>query len=203
MAWTPDTLKEHFEITINLLRSDVLRYHADTREHIDLQFTEGAKRVDLALDAQQRVANLLGTNQDHLRAYLERVINDQSKRFEEARGADAMLSLQLRETQQTAVDAALVSAEKAVNAALDAAKEAVLKAEVATEKRLSLLNELRNGVATNEQMLALAQRLADIKERVDKAEAARLGRSAGLHDYMGYILFAITLVGFFLMYYRR
>jgi hypothetical protein len=129
-----------------------------------------------------------------LRDHLERMISDLAKRFDEARAADAMLSLQLRETQQTAVDAALVSAEKAVNAALDAAKEAVLKAEVATEKRLQLLNELRNGVATREQMTALEQRLSDVKERIDKMDAGIAGRAGGLADYIGWIVAAITVI---------
>lgn len=200
MTWT---LKEHIEHELTKAERRVDQRFHDNKERTDLQFADSSKRVDLALGAFQRVTELTAAGHDSTRAYLERAINDQAKRFEEARASDTMLSLQLRETQKIAVDTALVSAEKAVNTALDAAKEAVLKAEVSTEKRLSLLNELRNGVATKEQMNALEQRLSDIKERVDKSEALRTGRTNGLHDYMGYVLFAITLIGFFLMYSRK
>lgn len=53
------------------------------------------------------------------------------------------------------VDQRFTDQDKAVSAALQAAKEAVIKAETAADKRFELLNELRNGVATVEQLEAL------------------------------------------------
>lgn len=61
------------------------------------------------------------------------------------------------EASQTAMQAALASQEKAVGAALAAAKEAVIKAEMASDKRFDGVNELR-GVVTDQQALFM-QRL--------------------------------------------
>lgn len=94
------------------------------------------------------------------------------------------------DAQQKALDAALLAAKEAVQTALLAAKEAVIKAEVATENRLTLLNELRSGVATKEQMEAMAERLADLKERLDRLE----GRSGGASALWGYIVGAAGVV---------
>lgn len=49
----------------------------------------------------------------------------------------------LREADQIAIQAALVTQEKAVAAALAATKEAMLKAETASEKRFESVNEFR------------------------------------------------------------
>jgi hypothetical protein len=84
----------------------------------------------------------------------------------------------LREADRIAVQAALASAEKGVAAALAASEKAITKAETAAEKRFDLLNELRNGVATREQLEALAQRYDDLKTRLDKIEGRTTGVSA-------------------------
>lgn len=152
------------------------------REHLELEIAAQAKHLESIIQNQAR--------------QLELQIIAEVKRLEDLRAATDLRYMQLRGADELALRAALVSAEKAVQAALEAAKEAVLKAEVATEKRLSLLNELRSGVATREQMQALEQRLSDIKERVDKNEATILGRSGGLKDYIGWILALVTLAGF-------
>lgn len=64
----------------------------------------------------------------------------------------------------------------AINAALLAAEKAVTKAEIAADKRFELLNELRVGVATTEQVEALEKRLNELAARLDRIE----GRSGGL-----------------------
>jgi len=51
------------------------------------------------------------------------------------------------EGQQVALRDALLSQEKAVNAALQAAQQAVLKAEIAAEKRFDNVNEFRGQLA--------------------------------------------------------
>jgi len=91
------------------------------------------------------------------------------------------------DAQQKALDAALLAAKEAVQTALLAAKEAVIKAEVATENRLTLLNELRSGVATKEQLESAADRLADLKERLDKLE----GRSTGASQLWAWLVAAV------------
>lgn len=72
----------------------------------------------------------------------------------------------------------------AINAALQAAKEAVAKAEHAAEKRFELLNELRDGVATAEQLDALEKLVSDLAARLDRIE----GRSTGLNAGWGYLV---------------
>jgi hypothetical protein len=91
------------------------------------------------------------------------------------------------DAQQKALEAALLAAKEAVQAALAAAKEAVLKAEISADKRLELLNELRVGVATTEQLDALEKLVADLSKRLDRSE----GRSTGLTAGWGFLLAAI------------
>lgn len=80
--------------------------------------------------------------------------------------------------------------KEAVRAALQAAKEAVHKAELSVDKRLELLNELRAGVATTEQLEALEKVVAELADRLNRAE----GRGAGLSAGWGYLLAALGAV---------
>jgi len=138
-----------------------------------------------------------------LREYLESLIVAQGSRFDALRAADELRYQQLRAGDELALRAALTSAEKAVQTALQAAKEAVVKAEIATEKRLEGLNELRQGVATKDALDALDERLRDLKESVTTIQSSQLGRAGGLKDYVGWIVAAVTilsaLVGFALL----
>jgi hypothetical protein len=94
-------------------------------------------------------------------------------------------------TQTEAVKAAFAAQEASNGAALGAQEKAVIKAENAADKRFDLLNELRQGVATKEQIEALALRVSDLKERLDKTE----GRSGGLSAGWGYLVGAVGLAG--------
>lgn len=116
-----------------------------------------------------------------LRDYLESRINDLD-RLTEARFV----------THRTLLDS---QAEK-VKLALEAADKAITKQEATTNERLHLLNELRSGVATKEQLEALIQRMDDMKERIDKAE----GKGLGLNAAVGYALAAITIIVFAVNY---
>lgn len=53
------------------------------------------------------------------------------------------------------VDQRFSDADKAIQAALISQEKAIIKAETAAEKRFELLNELRDGVATTDQLEAL------------------------------------------------
>lgn len=85
--------------------------------------------------------------------------------------------------QKTAMDAALKAAEKITAAAMVSAKEAVTKAELATEKRMEGLNELR-GVVTD--ISALQMPRAECEQRIAALDAAiddlkeRLNKTASL-----------------------
>jgi hypothetical protein len=138
-----------------------------------------------------------------LREHIESLIVAMGTRFDALRAADELRYQQLRAGDELALRAALTSAEKAVQTALNAAKEAVVKAEIATEKRLEGLNELRQGVATKDALDALDMRLQDLKESVTQIHASQVGRASGLKDYVGWIVAAVTiisaLVGFALL----
>lgn len=79
--------------------------------------------------------------------------------------------------------------ENALNAAMLSAKEAVLKAEVSTDHRLALLNELRDGVATTAQIEALYERVNEAKARLDQLEGKGIGLSVG----WGYLIVIASL----------
>lgn len=78
----------------------------------------------------------------------------------------------------------------AINAALLAAEKAVTKAEIAADKRFELLNELRMGVATKSDYEAQEKLIAALSSRLDKQE----GKSIGLSSGWGYLIGAIGLV---------
>jgi len=90
-------------------------------------------------------------------------------------------------TFRTLIDS---QAEK-VALALASADKAVTKAEVAADKRFELLNELRAGVATREQLEALEKQLGDLATRIDRSE----GRGVGLHAGWVYLLGGLAAVG--------
>lgn len=110
-----------------------------------------------------------------LREYLESRIGDLD-RLTEARFV----------THRTLLDS---QAEK-VALALASADKAIIKQETATNERLHLLNELRAGVATTNDLDGLERRVNDLKERLDRAE----GKGAGLQAGWGYMVAGIGLV---------
>lgn len=92
--------------------------------------------------------------------------------------------------------------QKAVQAALLAAKEAVLKAEIATEKRFESVNEFRAQLADQSNTLmpraeytvqhkALEDRVTDLTDRINKTDGAKQGSEIT----MGKIYAAIGAVG--------
>jgi multidrug resistance efflux pump len=115
------------------------------------------------------------TEVDHLRDLMD----ERDRRYE-----------QRYEESQKAIAAALSAADRAVQAALQAAKEAVTKAELSADKRFELLNELRSGVATTEQIDALDKVVNSLKEQLDKTS----GRGAGVSAVYGWIIGAVGLI---------
>lgn len=103
--------------------------------------------------------------------------------------------------------------EKAVVAALASAKEAVAKAEIASEKRLDLLNEFRGQlgdqattfmprIEAEQRMAAFAEKFADSDRRhsdrlsaLESRQDRNEGRSKGLDASWGYLIGAVMLVG--------
>jgi hypothetical protein len=90
------------------------------------------------------------------------------------------------------VDRILSEKDKALEAALAAVKEANNKTEIAAEKRFELLNELRSGVATKDEVRALEKVVEDMKSRQDKNE----GKGEGIGKFIGWILAAVAIIGF-------
>lgn len=86
---------------------------------------------------------------------------------------------ELRTADQRAIDAALVSQEKAI-----------VKAENAAEKRFELLNELRGGVATKEQLEGLEKVTNDLKDRLNTNDGQSKGSQltkANIITYIGVV----------------
>lgn len=94
----------------------------------------------------------------------------------------------------------------AVDAALAAAEKAVTKAEVATEKRLEGVNEFRKSLedvgrlqmprAEQEAInKGQDQKIDGIIARLDKTE----GKGIGIGQALGWIIAAITIVGFLIL----
>lgn len=89
------------------------------------------------------------------------------------------------DAQGQALTAALLAAEKAVATALVAQEKAVEKANVANEKRFESVNEFRKTLSDQTasfpsriELDAVAVRLSDLTDRVNRTE----GRSTGLGD---------------------
>ena len=99
---------------------------------------------------------------------------------------------------------------KAIDAALQAAKEAVIKAEIATEKRFEAVNEFRGTLTDqaatfvsraefNAVRQAYDDRIAALTTRLDKDE----GKSAGLSSGWGYIVAVIGILGVLIAIYTN
>lgn len=82
--------------------------------------------------------------------------------------------------------------EKALAAALIAVKEENRKTEIGAEKRFELLNELRSGVATKDEVRALEKVVDDLKASRDEGK----GKGAGVAQFIGWIVAAIAVIGF-------
>lgn len=85
-------------------------------------------------------------------------------------------------------DQILKEKDKALNAAL-----------VSLNDRLGLLNELRGGVATKEEIRALEKMVDDLKSSRDTGA----GKSEGYAKFLGWIAFGITLLLFLFFLYDR
>lgn len=84
----------------------------------------------------------------------------------------------------------------AVAAALVAVKEENRKTEVAAEKRFDLLNELRQGVATKDQLKALEKLHTTLADRVTRIEAIKQGSIDTRAQIIAIIFVGIAIMGF-------
>jgi CHASE3 domain sensor protein len=91
---------------------------------------------------------------------------------------------ELRVADQRAIDAALVSQEKAI-----------VKAETAADKRFELLNELRGGVATKEQLEGLEKIVADLKDRLTNGEGIGKGSQITTNKIYAALAAAVGVIG--------
>jgi valyl-tRNA synthetase len=128
---------------------------------------------------------------DHVRALLaEKDLRDEQRYAAQTKAVETAMS-----AQQTAMRAALDAADKFNAMILSAQKEAVTKAEVAADKRFDLLNELRMGVATHEQMEALEKDVTRLREEVTGLRQRAVGVSASWAMMLGLGGLVITIVG--------
>jgi tetrahydromethanopterin S-methyltransferase subunit F len=81
----------------------------------------------------------------------------------------------------------LLEKDRALSAALIAVKDENRKTEVAAERRFELLNELRAGVATKDQLFALEKVVEDLKTGSDIGKGKGVGADKTL-----YYIFAVA-----------
>lgn len=92
----------------------------------------------------------------------------------------------------------LVDQERArVELALAASDKAITKSEQSYDKRFELLNELRSGVATREQLEALEKRIVDLATRMDRSEGHGAGAKDNKAGIYGAIFAAVALITIF------
>lgn len=101
------------------------------------------------------------------------------------------------ETLKEHFEKILAEKDKAVSTALDSQEKAILKAEAAAERRFELLNELRGGVATKEQIDALDKRVTDHQTRLDTVQGRDSGKEISWGKLLGAAGFISTLLGIF------
>jgi hypothetical protein len=113
------------------------------------------------------------TVQDHILALLAEMDLRYQQRFD---------------AQSLALNAALLSAEKAVQTALIAAEKAVAKAETAAEKRFDAVNEFRGAyqdiIAQQMPRVEAEQRLTAMAEKIDDLKGSNRAGANALWGYM-------------------
>jgi len=92
------------------------------------------------------------------------------------------------------IETILVEKDKALIAALVAVKEENRKTEDAAEKRFDLLNELRQGVATTEQLDSQEKVVSVLSTRLTKLESLLTGKTSGSDKTLSYIMMAMVAV---------
>jgi CHASE3 domain sensor protein len=73
------------------------------------------------------------------------------------------------------IDALRADDKQALEAALVAVQQENRKSEISVEKRFDLLNELRTGVATKDQLEALEKVVNDLKDRINTSTGQNQG----------------------------
>lgn len=114
-----------------------------------------------------------GWTTDTLRAHYDAVLRERDRRF----------------------DQRFIAQEEAIRAALTSAERAVAKAEYSIEQRLTLLNELRTGVATSAELESLKKLIDLMESRMDRTEGKSQGLGSAGNIIVAVILAAGTIVG--------
>ena len=92
-------------------------------------------------------------------------------------------------------DQRFIDNSRAVDAALIAVKEESRKTELAAEKRFDLLNELRGGVATIEQLEALEKLVQSLDTRMSKNDGQSQGSQLTKVNVITYLTIAVSVLG--------
>jgi tetrahydromethanopterin S-methyltransferase subunit G len=98
--------------------------------------------------------------------------------------------------QQQRFDAQTIALADARNAA----KEAVEKAEDGVNERLALLNELRHGVATSDQLEAVRTALDTIESRVQTLEDTKKAGQQQIVRQIAIITAAVAVIGMIVLF---
>jgi hypothetical protein len=135
---------------------------------------------------------------DHFTALLsERDLRDaeRDRRYEQRYEASQIALTAALTADRTAVAAALAAQEKQAAAAMIAAKEAGLKTEISGEKRFELLNELRVGVATKDEIQALEKIVNSLRDEVTGMRQNGVGGNAMVARFFTVGALGLTAIG--------
>lgn len=89
---------------------------------------------------------------------------------------------------------------QALEAARQSIKEGVEKAELSVNERLTLLNELRTGVATTEQLEALEKLMNAQAERLAHMESLKAGGEKQIKAIYAAIGAAVAIIGLLVLF---
>ena len=85
-----------------------------------------------------------------------------------------------------------VTLKEHIEKLLDERDKALTAALVSMNERLALLNELRQGVATKDELKALEKVVDELKTRRDIGQ----GRGSGIAQFIGWIIAILAIIGF-------
>jgi phosphopantetheinyl transferase (holo-ACP synthase) len=146
-------------------------HHAVHTVYVTSHEREHERSNEAAMTALTLSAQRLREEVVSIRAFYDTVLSERENRYNER-----------HLTAQAAIASALVSSEKAIAAAFDAAKEAVVKSEIAQEKRSDAtfvtLGKLQDALATVMPRVETENRFAALSKEV-AALTARINRNEG------------------------
>jgi hypothetical protein len=192
MAESPEDLRPTPDPTL-LTTAQLLRQVAAERDYVDGQIgvlRERLSGIDKATELLNETVNRVPTDVQvaigNLQALTDEKFESIQKQFVER---DTRSERESKDNK-TAVDAAFAAADKAADERNKSNTLAISKSETATTETINKLAELFKTTTD-----ALGDKIDDLKERVGRIEATRLGAVENRHEMSTGVTLALTLAG--------